>query len=298
MSEGTNTTPRERFEQAADLISVSAGPPDDTEANLVARMAEALHRHDCGCTDQSDDHRAGWVRSARSLLPLIRQHTVNRGDGDLYGRLFEALNHAPVDALVTVDHVRELTEHLLPVIRRLNVAGDDNRLRNLLARVAADALEWSWEPERSDTGHTLVPSPTEAVMPVVDALMPLIRQVGRRYSRVADELVQLSRWIDETPPNSERDPEAATWGRLAKVAEESGEVIAAHVGATGQNPRKGVTHDSADVGKELLDTATTALAAYEHLTGHVGIVMDDLGRHVRQLVERAGITTQADGDQS
>lgn len=100
-------------------------------------------------------------------------------------------------------------------------------------------------------------------------------------------LARLSQWIDDS--NRGKDPEAITWGRLAKVSEECGEVIAAYVGATGQNPRKGVTHDQGDVVKELLDVAVTALAAAEHLTGNAGESTRLLAVHVERLVERAGL---------
>ncbi|MET9878567.1 MazG-like family protein [Actinacidiphila glaucinigra] len=48
----------------------------------------------------------------------------------------------------------------------------------------------------------------------------------------------VSRWIDAHPDNRDRDPEALLWGRVTKVGEEAGEVIAALVGATGHNPRQ------------------------------------------------------------
>lgn len=73
------------------------------------------------------------------------------------------------------------------------------------------------------------------------------------------------RWIDESPANAGRDPEALTWCRLAKVAEEVGEVIQAYVGVTGSNPRKGVSDSIDHVAKELLDVALTALVAYVHV---------------------------------
>jgi len=53
--------------------------------------------------------------------------------------------------------------------------------------------------------------------------------------------------------------------RLLKVTEEAGEVAAAWIGATGQNPRKGVTHTYADVAAELADVAFTALVAIASL---------------------------------
>lgn len=100
-------------------------------------------------------------------------------------------------------------------------------------------------------------------------------------------LVALSRWIDGG--NAGRDPEAATWARLAKITEEAGEVVAAYIGATGQNPRKGVTHAIADVEDELLDVALTALTALEHVRGHDGQAMGLLADKLGRTLDRAGI---------
>lgn len=103
----------------------------------------------------------------------------------------------------------------------------------------------------------------------------------------AGQLVALSRWIDA--PNAHRDPEAQAWSRIAKVGEEHGEVIAAYIGAIGQNPRKGVTHTVDDVTEELLDVAVTALAAIEHLRGHRGDALDLLERKIDGVARRAGL---------
>jgi hypothetical protein len=99
------------------------------------------------------------------------------------------------------------------------------------------------------------------------------------------DLVWLSKWIDKG--NEHRDPEAVTWGRLAKVAEEAGEVISAYIGATGQNPRKGVTNDMDKVIQELLDVAVTALGAIEHLTDHQGEALALLEDKLHRLYSRA-----------
>lgn len=100
-------------------------------------------------------------------------------------------------------------------------------------------------------------------------------------------LVALSEWIDAS--NSHRDPEAVTWGRLAKITEEAGEVIEAYIGATGQNPRKGKTHSRHDVLEELLDVAVTALGVVEHLRGHRGDSLVLLDRKILYVAERAGV---------
>lgn len=101
----------------------------------------------------------------------------------------------------------------------------------------------------------------------------------------AAALVALSRWIDAH--NAGADPHALTWGRIAKVAEENGEAVAAYIGALGQNPRKGVTHSMDDVVQELLDVAVTALGAVEHLRGHRGDALDLLDAKIRAVGARA-----------
>jgi hypothetical protein len=101
-------------------------------------------------------------------------------------------------------------------------------------------------------------------------------------------LAALSQWIDDG--NAHRDPEAILWGRVAKISEEHGEVIAALIGATGQNPRKGVTHKYQDVVQELLDVAVTALAAVEHMTGNHGESWTLLAQKIVRVADRAGVS--------
>lgn len=104
-----------------------------------------------------------------------------------------------------------------------------------------------------------------------------------------DGLARLSRWIDELPDNAARSVETQLWSRTMKVAEEVGEVCAAVVGYTGQNPRKGYTHTREDIAKELLDVAVTALCAYEHLTDNRGESFRALIQHIDNLIRRAGL---------
>lgn len=106
-------------------------------------------------------------------------------------------------------------------------------------------------------------------------------------SKTAQNIATLSVWIDEG--NAHRDPEAATWGRLAKITEEAGEVVAAYIGATGQNPRKGTTHSMDDVEGELIDVAVTALAALEHLRGNDGSSMDAFEAKLVKTLERVNL---------
>lgn len=105
--------------------------------------------------------------------------------------------------------------------------------------------------------------------------------------RVAQALVNVSVWVDEA--NTDRDPEALSWHRVTKIAEETGEVIEAMIGWTGGNPRKGVSHTIHDVIKESLDTAMAALGAVEHLTGNQGDALDMLDTHILAIAKRAGV---------
>lgn len=106
-------------------------------------------------------------------------------------------------------------------------------------------------------------------------------------SEASANLVALSQWIDAG--NRWRDPEAITWGRISKITEEAGEVIAAFIGHTGQNPRKGRTHDREQVIDELLDVAVTALGAIEHMNGHDGNALGALAAKINAVAERAGV---------
>lgn len=107
--------------------------------------------------------------------------------------------------------------------------------------------------------------------------------------QISDGLAELSRWIDHG--NNDRHPEAATWARLAKITEEAGEVVSAYIGATGQNPRKGITHQLSDVQDELLDVAITALTAVEHLRGNDGRSLEALQDKLNTTLHRAGLRT-------
>lgn len=72
-----------------------------------------------------------------------------------------------------------------------------------------------------------------------------------------DTIRRLAAWLDQA--NGTSDHETAM--RLMKLTEEVGEVMQAYIGATGQNPRKGITHTRADVADELCDVIVTAMVA-------------------------------------
>ncbi|GGS20938.1 MazG-like family protein [Streptomyces griseoviridis] len=72
--------------------------------------------------------------------------------------------------------------------------------------------------------------------------------------------------------------------RMLKLSEEVGEVAEAVIGATGQNPRKGVTHTWEDVEAELCDVAITALVALRTLTPQAREVF---AHHLTRVTARA-----------
>ncbi len=73
----------------------------------------------------------------------------------------------------------------------------------------------------------------------------------------------VTEWLDrESPPT-----EDVRIFRCFKIAEELGEVTAAIIGVTGQNPRKGVTHTWDDVQTELCDVILAAMVALDSITG-------------------------------
>lgn len=72
--------------------------------------------------------------------------------------------------------------------------------------------------------------------------------------------------------------------RMLKLSEEVGEVAQAVIGATGQNPRKGITHTWEDVQGELCDVVITALVALRTLTPDTREVF---ARHLAKVTERS-----------
>ena len=82
-------------------------------------------------------------------------------------------------------------------------------------------------------------------------------------SAIWDSVDRLVAWLDD---ESRLGPDAERLLRIIKLSEEVGEVGQAVIGATGQNPRKGVTHSWDDVQHELCDVVFTALVALRTLT--------------------------------
>ena len=89
------------------------------------------------------------------------------------------------------------------------------------------------------------------------------------------------------------DPELVMRRRTGKVGNEYGEVLEAIEGWTGENPRKGVYATRDDVGKELLDVAVAALAAWEHLNGDHGWALGALFEHILAMWARLSTALEA-----
>ncbi|MFI9723552.1 hypothetical protein ACIHFE_28510 [Streptomyces sp. NPDC052396] len=88
-------------------------------------------------------------------------------------------------------------------------------------------------------------------------------------------------WLDAANGAGEHE----TAMRLMKLAEEAGEVMQAYIGMTGQNPRKGVTHQRADVAAELCDVIITAATALHRFADDPAATLDRHARHVAQRMD-------------
>ncbi|WP_395571648.1 MazG-like family protein [Streptomyces sp. BK79] len=91
----------------------------------------------------------------------------------------------------------------------------------------------------------------------------------------------LWKWLEADQPVGGRE---GLLLRMLKLSEEVGEVAEAVIGATGQNPRKGVTHTWDDVEAELCDVVITAMVALRTLTPQAREVF---ARHLARVAERS-----------
>jgi len=92
---------------------------------------------------------------------------------------------------------------------------------------------------------------------------------------------ELRGWLDGHDEDVSREQLLV---RILKLSEEVGEVAQAVIGATGQNPRKGVTHTWADVEAELCDVAITALVALRTLNPEARQVFSE---HLARVRDRS-----------
>ena len=95
-------------------------------------------------------------------------------------------------------------------------------------------------------------------------------------------IAALAAWLDTNNGTSEHEQAM----RLMKLSEETGEVMQAYIGMTGQNPRKGVTHTRADVTDELCDVIVTAMVALHQFTDQPAEVFE---AKAQRIAERVGV---------
>lgn len=83
------------------------------------------------------------------------------------------------------------------------------------------------------------------------------------YTTLFQDVTTMVQWLDRHNVLTQEEMGL----RIMKVQEEAGEAAGAWIGYTGQNPRKGRTHDKEQVAAELVDVAVTAMVALQSLTG-------------------------------
>ncbi|UBI41329.1 MazG-like family protein [Streptomyces mobaraensis] len=83
--------------------------------------------------------------------------------------------------------------------------------------------------------------------------------------------------------------------RLLKLGEEVGEVVQAYLGMTGQNPRKGVTHDRSDVAAELCDVIITAATALHLFADDPAGALEEHARRVGRRVAEWAPSSPSEG---
>jgi hypothetical protein len=92
---------------------------------------------------------------------------------------------------------------------------------------------------------------------------------------------RLCDWLDEESPVQGRTGRLL---RILKIGEEYGEVAAALHGLLGSNPRKGKTHTTDDVCRELCDVIVTSMVALASVSDDADEVF--AGR-LREIADRS-----------
>jgi NTP pyrophosphatase (non-canonical NTP hydrolase) len=103
--------------------------------------------------------------------------------------------------------------------------------------------------------------------------------------QLLDVAGRVTAWLDGC--NGTSDAELGM--RILKIAEETGEVVAAWFGATGQNPRKGRTHTRDDVAAELADVVTSAVVAMVSLGHDPAQVLTDAAGKLAARLDTLGV---------
>src|SRR5260370_13721780 len=99
---------------------------------------------------------------------------------------------------------------------------------------------------------------------------------------VWDHVARTVAWLDAA--NGRGPHETAV--RVMKIAEETGEAVAAYIGLTRANPRKGVAAGPQDLATELCDVGLAALIALATVTGGTPQAASPLAPHVADRAVR------------
>jgi hypothetical protein len=101
------------------------------------------------------------------------------------------------------------------------------------------------------------------------------------------DIAAIDAWLDGAVMGHYKgQPLAQDWARVSKIGEELGEAIQALIGATGQNPRKGVTNDFDVVLGELADVFLTGLLAIQHFTKDTSATRRILRERLHRVASR------------
>lgn len=107
------------------------------------------------------------------------------------------------------------------------------------------------------------------------------------------DISRINAWLDQS--NFRMNPELDESMRIMKIGEEYGETVAAYIGMTGQNPRKGVTHSRSDVLAELSDVVITAMCAIQHFTQDGDVTRAVIASKVASIMDRANLNATEPG---
>jgi selenocysteine lyase/cysteine desulfurase len=111
---------------------------------------------------------------------------------------------------------------------------------------------------------------------------PVTEEEPALYVCVWDHIARTLAWLDTA---NGRGPHQTAM-QIMKITEEAGEAVAAYIGMTGTNPRKGVTATTDDIAGELCDVVLAALVALATITGGTPQAESRLARHVATRATR------------
>lgn len=106
------------------------------------------------------------------------------------------------------------------------------------------------------------------------------------YTTLFQDVTTMVQWLDRHNVLTQEEMGL----RIMKVQEEAGEAAGAWIGYTGQNPRKGRTHDKEQVAAELVDVAVTALVALHSLTGKAESILNVRLIELRRRTEHTNLS--------